>query len=89
MNPRYHPDPNRPPLQDRAEATMTPEQYRRAIDKLGLSQVRAARFLGIGDTAGQGWARGDTAIPHAVELLLKVMLKHDIAPGDLDRSFRV
>jgi hypothetical protein len=88
MNPRYHPDPLRPPLQARAETSMTPAQYRRAIERLGLSQVRAARFFGLGDRTGASMAHGNAAIPRAVELLIKQMLKNNLTPGDLDSAFK-
>jgi hypothetical protein len=34
----------------------TPTQYRNAIDRLGLSQVGAARFFGSNERTGQRWA---------------------------------
>jgi hypothetical protein len=45
---------------------MTPDQYKRAIKKLGLSQVRAARFLGVSDRHGQRVATGLAEIPPSV-----------------------
>jgi hypothetical protein len=45
-------DPRRPPLPERAFARMTARQYAAALKKLGLSQVRAARFFGLSDRQG-------------------------------------
>ena len=35
---------------------MIPTQYRAAIDRVGLSQVGAARFFGANTRTGQRWA---------------------------------
>lgn len=80
-------DPNRPLLQERAEPQMTSEQYSRMITKLGLSQVRAARFLGLSDRNGQRIARGEIEVPPAIGYLLKLMTKYGVMPADLDRRF--
>jgi hypothetical protein len=55
---------------------MTPKDYRATIARLGLSQVAAARFVGVGERHSRKWASGDTAVPRSVEmlLLLSVML---------------
>ena len=66
---------------------MTPDQYKRAIKKLGLSQVRAARFLGVSDRHGQRMATGHVEIPPSVAHLLKLMLRYEVSPGELDRDF--
>jgi hypothetical protein len=81
-------DPERPPLPERATAKMTSEQYLAAIKRLGLSQVRAARFFGASDRQGQRIARGEAEMPPPVAHLLKLMLKHHVMPGDLDPDFR-
>lgn len=81
-------DPNRPPLQPRAEATMSAERYKAMIKKLGLSQVRAARFFGLSDRQGQRIASGAIELPPAVEYLIRLMIKHDVMPGDLNKEFK-
>jgi hypothetical protein len=54
---------------DRLMADMTPDQYKRAINKLGLSQVRAARFLGVSDRHGQ---HGNGPVRDSAERLASV-----------------
>lgn len=46
---------------------MTPDQYRAAIARLDLSQVRASVFLGIDQRTSRRYASGDATIPHTVE----------------------
>lgn len=42
---------------------MTPEQYRTAIEQLGLSQVAAAKLLGVDERTSRRWARGERDVP--------------------------
>jgi DNA-binding transcriptional regulator YiaG len=42
---------------------MTADQFRTAIDKLGLSQAAAARLLGVGEKIVHRWANGECDIP--------------------------
>lgn len=80
-------DPRRPPLPERALARMTARQYAAAIKKLGLSQVRAARFFGLSDRQGHRLANGEVELPPAIAHLLTLMLKHRVLPADLDPNF--
>jgi hypothetical protein len=80
-------DPLRPLLQPRASTKITSEQYRIAIKKLGLSQVRAARFFGVSDRQGQRMATGEVEIPPPIQYLLILMLKYKIEPGVLNENF--
>lgn len=61
---------------------MTAEQYKSAIKSLGLSQHRAADWLGIGRRTSQGFALGEYPVPVAIEKLLKLMVKFKISPED-------
>ena len=49
---------------------MTPNQFRRAIADLGLSQGEAARLFEVSLRTSHGWARGDAPVPRAVALVL-------------------
>jgi DNA-binding transcriptional regulator YiaG len=42
---------------------MTPDQFRTAINKLGLSQVAAARLFGVDEETSRQWANGERDIP--------------------------
>lgn len=49
---------------------MTPEAFRAALDRLGLTQTGAARAFRTGERSMRHWAAGDRAVPPAIELLL-------------------
>lgn len=49
---------------------MTPTEYRAAIKRLGLSQVKAGHLLGVDGRTSQKWANGERAIPPPVARLL-------------------
>jgi hypothetical protein len=59
---------------------MTPERYAQVIDKLGLSQVKAAKFLGHDPRTSRRWISGDLVIPKAVAMLLELMVKTKAKP---------
>jgi DNA-binding transcriptional regulator YiaG len=57
-------------------------QYRAALDKLKLSQVGAARLLGVSEKTSRNWARegvGGTAV-----ILLKRLVAGKIAVEDIE-----
>ena len=62
---------------------MTKNQYRTAIEKLELSQVRAAAFLGVSPRTSQGYALGEYPVPEAVAKLLRLMVKLGLKPEDV------
>jgi hypothetical protein len=53
---------------------MTPEQYKAAIKKLGLSQERAGEWLGIGKRTSQGYALGEYPVPEPVARHIETVL---------------
>ncbi len=61
---------------------MTANQYRAAMDKLGLSQAGAAEFLGIGIRTSHGYANGE-AIPEPIAKLLRLMVRLELKPQDV------
>jgi DNA-binding transcriptional regulator YdaS (Cro superfamily) len=65
---------------------MTPLQYRNAIARLGLSQVAAAHFLGVDPRTSRSWISGRYPVPHAVALLLRLMICGGYSPEDVDQS---
>ena len=67
---------------------MTAKQYRSALAKLGLSQVKAGSFLGISPRQPRRFALGERNIPKLVAMMLDAMVKYKIYPGDLDNRFK-
>jgi hypothetical protein len=62
---------------------MTANQYRSAIEKLGLSQVRAAAFLGVSPRTSQGYALGEYPVPEAIAKLLRLMVRLNLNPDEV------
>jgi DNA-binding transcriptional regulator YiaG len=62
---------------------MTPNQYRDAIERLGLSQRKAAAFLGVDERQSRRWAAGDAAIPESAAKLLRLMVRLKILPDNV------
>jgi DNA-binding transcriptional regulator YiaG len=63
---------------------MTANQYRRAIEKLGLSQMAAAKHLGVAGRTSQNWALGFSAVHPCAERLLRLLLEGKITLNDLE-----
>lgn len=53
---------------------MTPNQYRKTIDHLGLSQGQAARLLGVSPRTSRSYALGEYEIPRSVRNFLTFVL---------------
>lgn len=62
---------------------MTPKQYADAIERLGLSQRAAGRFLGVEERTSRRWISGESAIPESVAKLLRLMIARKISPDDV------
>jgi len=54
--------------------TMTHNQYRAALKKLGLSQRKAAPWLGIALRTSQAYALGESPIPEPVARLMRLVI---------------
>lgn len=63
--------------------TMKGAQYQKLIDSLGLSQVDSAIMLGVNDRTVRRWVVDYVPIPHAVAILLTLMKKKKIKPGEV------
>jgi len=53
---------------------MTADQYRAAIETLGLSQIAAARLLGVDERTSRRWANGERDIPPPAERFLRYLI---------------
>lgn len=56
---------------------MTADEYREAIEELGLSQVAAAKLLGVDDRTSRRWASGDREIPPPAARFLRYLIATD------------
>lgn len=63
---------------------MTKEQYRTALEALGLSRRQAARLLGVCERTSRAYANG-AAIPPATATLLWVMMSMGISAEAVER----
>ena len=61
---------------------MTPEDFRATLERLGLTQVGAARLLGAGERSARRWA--ETGAPNAVAILLRLLEAGKITAADIE-----
>jgi hypothetical protein len=54
---------------------MTSDEYRAALDKLGISQLAAGKLFAVGARTSRRWALDEARVPLAVAMLLRLMLK--------------
>jgi DNA-binding transcriptional regulator YiaG len=54
---------------------MSPQQFRRALGQLRLSQVQAAQRLGVNARTVRRWVAVASRIPESVSLLLQTWLR--------------
>lgn len=64
---------------------MTAEQFRQALEQVGLSEGRFARLFGTIPKRVRSWVAGEEDIPHAALVMLSLMTM----PGALDMAERV
>lgn len=62
---------------------MTAKQYLAAIEKLGLSQLAAGRWLGVSPRTAQNYALGKTRIPEPTAKLLRLVLRLGLKPDEV------
>ena len=62
---------------------MNGDDYRDAIEHLGMTQVGSARFLGVNDRTPRNWISGKYPVPVVVSMLLNVMVKKKISPKEV------
>lgn len=59
------------------------QNYRRALFRIGLTQAGAARFFDINPRTSRRWATGDADVPRTIEIVLWLMQKFEVKPGDI------
>lgn len=62
---------------------MTADEYRTAIGQLGLSQIAAARLLGVDARTSRRWALGERDVPAPAERFLRFLIAARIDPGEV------
>ncbi len=62
---------------------MTANQFRTAIEKLGLSQRGAGSLFGVDERTSRRWALGERAIPTCVGIMLRLLLAKKITVADV------
>lgn len=62
---------------------MNAEQYRKAIERLDLSQVKAGSFLGVDPRTSRRLALDEVPIPKSVSMLLRLMVRLKLKPDDV------
>jgi transcriptional regulator with XRE-family HTH domain len=65
---------------------MTDEEFKAAIEALGLSQLRAGKLLGASVRSARRWAAGGAAIPESVATLLRLLLAGKITVEDIEAA---
>jgi hypothetical protein len=65
---------------------MTAKQFQAAIDRLGLSQVGAARLVGADPRTARRWSAGERTVPEPVAIILRLMLAGKITETDVHNA---
>jgi DNA-binding transcriptional regulator YiaG len=71
-----------------AEVTVTANQFRSALDRLGLSQLGAARLFDANDRTVRRWAIGERSVPVGVAMMLRLLLAGKITVEDVEAAKR-
>jgi DNA-binding transcriptional regulator YiaG len=53
---------------------MTPDQYSKAIEALGLSQLAAAKLLGVDGRTSRRWVSGERDVPPPAARFLQYLI---------------
>lgn len=57
-------------------------RYQELIERLGMTQVGAGKFLDIGERTVRRWASREIDVPLTVIMLLEMMVKYGVTPHD-------
>lgn len=58
---------------------MTADEYRAALAALDLSQVGAARLLGVDERTSRRWANGERDVPPPADRFLRFLIARGIS----------
>lgn len=64
-------------------SNMTPDDFRDALAKVGLTQNAAGDFFGVDDRLPRRWATGEMQVPIVVAALLDLMIAYGVSPDEV------
>jgi hypothetical protein len=64
---------------------MTAKEYRGFLEKLDMSQGRAAKMFELDPRTSRRYALDEVNIHEAVNIVLRLMLKHKYTADDIDK----
>jgi len=65
---------------------VTANQFRAALDRLGLSQLGAAKLFGSNDRTVRRWAIGERSVPIGIAVLLRLLAAGKITIQDIEAA---
>jgi DNA-binding transcriptional regulator YiaG len=65
---------------------MTPAQFNRGLEVLGLSQAGFARIVGVTDRQCRRWISGENPLPPTAVKLVRLMLAGKVTAEDVERA---
>jgi hypothetical protein len=68
---------------------MTPKRFNEAIEIVGLTKESAHLFFGVDDRLARRWLSGEFVIPRTVELLVELMVSHDLTAERVEQITRI
>jgi hypothetical protein len=67
---------------------MTAKQFSAALDRLGLSQLGAARLFKANGRTARRWALNERSVPEPVAIMLRLMLAGKINASDIEAAHK-
>jgi hypothetical protein len=65
---------------------MAPDQFRAALERLGLTQAGAAKLFKADERTARRWALGESDIPTGVAMLLNLLVAGRLRLKDVERA---
>jgi transcriptional regulator with XRE-family HTH domain len=65
---------------------MTANQFRAALNRLGLTQLGAARLFDADGRTARRWALGERSIPPTVAILLRLLVAGKVSAEDIEAA---
>jgi DNA-binding transcriptional regulator YiaG len=56
---------------------MSRDEYREALQTLGLTQVEVGRLMHVGARTARRWASGETPVPGPIEIHIRLWLQRN------------